>query len=56
MLCSFPYEWTQYMVEGKVRTFIKETPKDIIKEAKKINEKALKYEGKPYFHFLGDNN
>ena len=48
MLCSFPYEWTQYMVEGKVRTFIK--------EAKKINEKALKYEGKPYFHFLGDNN
>ena len=56
MLCDFPYEWRQYMVKGKVRTFRDDTPKEIIEQAKKINEKAIKYEGEPYFHFLGDSN
>lgn len=51
MLCSFPYEWRQYMVEGKVRTFCAETPKEIIEKAKEINAKSLEYEGKPYFFF-----
>lgn len=51
MLCSFPYEWRQYMIKGKTLTFGPNTPKEILEEAKKINEASLKYEGKPYFSF-----
>ena len=50
------HEWRQYMIKGKTLTFAPDTPKEIINEAKKINEASLEYEGKPYFHFLGDNN
>lgn len=51
MLVNYPYEWSRYMIEGKVRTFKTDTPKEILEEAKKINAKAIEYEGKPYFYF-----
>ena len=51
MLVDYPREWSKYMVDGKGRTFQSSTPKEIIQKAKAINEKAIKYEGKPYFNF-----
>ena len=36
MLVDYPFEWNKYMVPGKVRTFKKETPADVLEEAKKI--------------------
>lgn len=55
MFCSFPYEWRQHMIDGAVRTFKSNTPRDIIDQAKKINEKSLEYEGSPYFFFEEEN-
>ena len=51
MLIDYPYEWSKYMVDGEIRTFKPNTPKEIIEKAKQLNEKALKYEGRPYFNF-----
>ena len=39
MLVDYPFEWNKYMVPGKVRTFKKETPADVLEKAKKINNK-----------------
>ena len=51
MLVDYPYEWNKYMVPGKVRTFKKETPADVLEEAKKINKKIFNHTGKNYFFF-----
>ena len=51
MFVDYPYEWTKYMVEGKVRTFKRNTPDYIIEQAKKINTKSIKTEQTPYFFF-----
>lgn len=39
------------MVKGKVRTFRKDTPDEIIQEAKKINIMFIEDTGKPFFEF-----
>lgn len=51
MLVDFPREWRKYFVDGKVRTFSSDTPDDVIKKAKAINEKMLNCAGKVYFQF-----
>lgn len=51
MLVDYPYEWGEYMLAGKIRTFSYTTPPEVIEKAKKINEKAIECEGKPYFFF-----
>lgn len=51
MLVDYPYEWRKFFVEGKIRTFRVDTPKEIIEKAKSINEECLKYAGKEFFHF-----
>jgi len=51
MLVDYPTEWEHFMINGKIRTFSKSTPKEIIEEAKKINEKAIRTGGKPFFFF-----
>mgnify|MGYP003289378224 CR=1 FL=1 len=51
MLVDYPYEWNKYMEKGKVRTFCKDTPMNIIEKAKEINVVAMECEGKPYFKF-----
>lgn len=51
MLVDFPWEWRNYFVEGKALTFSADTPDEIIKKAKNINEKMMKYAGKEFFHF-----
>lgn len=55
MLIDYPLEWEKYMIIGNGRTFSKNTPAEIIEKAKKINEKALKYAGKPFFYFENDD-
>lgn len=54
MFVNYPYEWRKYLLKDKVRTFSKDTPKEIIEEAKKINEASLELEEKLYFHFEGE--
>lgn len=51
MLVDYPFEWNKYMVPGKVRTFKKETPADVLEKAKKINKKIFKNTGENYFSF-----
>lgn len=51
MLVDYPQEWRKYMVKGGTRLFSKNTPKDIIEKAKKINEKMIRIAGKPFFLF-----
>lgn len=51
MLIDFPYEWREFFIDGKIRTFSVNTPIDIIEKAKRINEECLKYAGKEFFHF-----
>lgn len=51
MIVDYPYSWNNYMVAGKVRTFKKETPADVLKKAKKINKKIFENTGKNYFSF-----
>ena len=55
MLVDYPHEWSKYMVDGKVRTFRNDTPTDIIKQAKEINDDIEKHFAKHYFHFEGEN-
>lgn len=50
-MVDYPYEWWKYMVKGKIHTFKKDTPEEIIKKAKKMNESYSEMTGKPYFHF-----
>lgn len=42
------------MINGKIRTFSKSTPKEIVEEAKKINEKLIRTAGRPFFFFEDD--
>lgn len=39
------------MIKGKVRTFSKDTPDEIVEEAKKINKTFVEDTGKPFFMF-----
>lgn len=39
------------MISGKIRTFSKNTPKEIIEKAKEINKTAIRTGGKPAFFF-----
>lgn len=48
----YPFnEWGKYMAKGKVRTFVKDTPSDIIEKAKQINDDYEKHFEKKFFHF-----
>ena len=51
MLIDYPMEWRKYMIKGKTRTFSKNTPLEIVKKAKELNKKAVRYAGKPFFLF-----
>lgn len=51
MLVHFPHEWDKYLLDGKVMTFSKDTPKDIVEKAKDINKTTMKYGGKNFFNF-----
>lgn len=54
MMYIMPEEWRQYFVPGKKRTFSKNTPANIIKEAKEINLRLESISGKIYFSFEED--
>lgn len=51
MLIDYPTEWEHFMINGKIRTFSKSTPKEIIEKAKEINKTAIRTGGKPAFFF-----
>lgn len=51
MLVDYPMEWEHFMIDGKIRTFSKSTPKEIVEKAKKINNKLIASAGKPFFFF-----
>ena len=51
MLVDYPYEWRNYMVRGKIRTFCSDTPKEIVDKAKIINEHLSEHNVKPDFYF-----
>ena len=51
MLVDYPYEWRNYMLRGKIRTFCSDTPKEIVDKAKIINEHLSEHNVKPYFYF-----
>lgn len=53
MLVDYPFEWNKYMLAGKIRTFKKETPADVVEKAKIINKKIFENTGKNYFSFEG---
>ena len=54
MLVDYPMEWRHFMIKGKTRTFSKSTPKEIVEEAKKINEETIRTAGRPFFFFEDD--
>ena len=56
MLIDYPYEWHKYMLEGKIRTFRADTPKDIVDKAKVINDHVAAVGCKPFFHFENEEN
>ncbi len=56
MLVDYPYEWGQYMANGKIRTFVKNTPPEIISKAKELNKDIIKISGKDFFHFESDEH
>lgn len=51
MLVDYPHEWHRYFLDGKVRTFSKDTPKEIVEKAKDINKTTMQYGGKNFFSF-----
>lgn len=51
MLIDYPYEWEKYMIDGKIRTFRADTPKDIVDKAQVINEHLAEHDIKSFFHF-----
>ena len=53
-MVDYPMEWERFMIYGKIRTFSKSTPKEIVEKAKKINEKLIRTAGKPFFFFEDD--
>lgn len=50
-MVNYPYEWRRYMKRGKVRTFLRGTPPEIIEKAKIINEHYQEVAGSPFFYF-----
>lgn len=44
-------EWQKYMIVGKVRTFVSDTPKEILEKAMNLNEKCSENTGNEYFYF-----
>lgn len=52
----YPDEWRKFMMDGKVRTFRIDTPKDIVNKAKVINDHLNEIGGKPFFHFENESN
>lgn len=56
MLVDYPHEWHKYFLDGKGRTFSKDTPKEIVEKAKDINKTTMKYGGKNFFSFENDND
>ncbi len=53
-MVDYPYEWNNYMKPDRLRTFRIDTPPDIIKQAKKINENYFESAGVPFFYFEGE--
>ena len=54
-MLMYPFEeWGKYMIDGKVRTFKKDTPTEIIEEAKKLNTLVKETSGRDFFHFEED--
>lgn len=51
MLIDYPVKWENFMINGKIRTFSKSTPKEIVEKAKEINKTAIRTGGKPAFFF-----
>jgi hypothetical protein len=52
-MVAVPEEWSNYMFKDGIHftTFKADTPKEIIKEAEKDNETAIRIMGEPFFHF-----
>ena len=44
-------EWGKYMINGKVRTFKKDTPQEIIIKAKELNYLVKETSGRDFFFF-----
>lgn len=55
-MIGYPDEWRKYLITGRNRMFEKDTPPEIIEQAKKINEKSIKLSGKPFFSFENEND
>ena len=56
MLVDYPYEWHKYFIPGRGRTFVKETPEEIKRAARRTNESTLISAGKPFFFFEEDDD
>lgn len=56
MLIDYPYEWEKYMIDGKIRTFRADTPKDIVDKAKVINDHVADVGCEPFFRFENKEN
>ncbi len=50
-MVMYPDEWHDFMIHGKVRTFKKGTPADIIEKAKEINADVFSISGRNWFKF-----
>ena len=54
MLVDYPEKWSEYFFhdnEHELKTFRKDTPKDIIEKAKELNEDIFRISGQVFFHF-----
>lgn len=51
MLVNYPLEWDKYIIPGSNRMFSNKTPEEIIEKAKVINEKMIRFAGRPFFTF-----
>ena len=56
MLVSYPDEWDKYFIPHSNLTFRKDTPPEIIEEAKRTNKGVFEDSGKYLFHFEGEEN
>ena len=50
MLVDYPIEWDKYMIPNE-RTFVINTPEDIIEKAKELNTDIINISGEPFFKF-----
>ena len=53
MLVDIPIEWEKYLIP-KTRKFKKDTPAEIIKEAREVNKETMHCAGKPFYFFEED--